>query len=240
MPELERNLVVLGAELEFPSTPNLAGAVARRLAEGPRRRLAPHPVFAAAALLAAVLAAALAIPPARSAILRFFHLQGVTIERVGSLPRVPQGAAFQLGDLLPTEEAQGRVDFEIVLPKLEREPRSLYVQELDPPGGQVSLIFRSRSGARVLLTEFRGTTSPFIEKSAGPGTHIETVDVAGEPGFWLEGARHVITVDVRGRPLEQRVRLAGNVLVWERRGLTLRLEGRLSKNEALDIARSIG
>jgi hypothetical protein len=239
MPELERNLVALGVELEFPPTPDLAEAVARRLAEGPRRRLAPHPVFAAAALLAAALAAALAIPPARSAILRFFHLQGVTIERVGSLPRVPQGADLQLGNLLPTEEAQRHVDFEIVLPGFERKPRSLYVQELDPPGGQVSLIFRSRNGARVLLTEFRGTTR-FIQKSAGPGTRIEPVEVAGEPGFWLEGARHVITVDVRGQPLDQRVRLAGNVLVWERRGLTLRLEGRLSKSEALDIARSIG
>jgi hypothetical protein len=239
MDELERNLVALGGELDFPVTPDLAQAVRERLAERRRRLSLRAALVAAATVLVVAIAAALAIPPARSALLRFFHLRGVTIERVGSLPRVPAGGTLGLGRLLPREEAQRRVSFRIVLPKLQRTPPSLYVQEIVPPGGQVSLVFLSREHRRVLLTEFRGRSRPFIYKSAGPGTRIEQVEVAGERGFWLTGARHLVMVDAAGRPFEQRARLAGNVLVWERNGLALRLEGAISKGEALRIARSV-
>ena len=37
MPELEQALRTIGGNLEFPSTPDLTGAVRRRLAEGERR-----------------------------------------------------------------------------------------------------------------------------------------------------------------------------------------------------------
>ena len=38
MPELERLLTGLGRELDYPPTPDLAGAVARRLAPEPPRK----------------------------------------------------------------------------------------------------------------------------------------------------------------------------------------------------------
>ena len=34
-------------------------------------------------------------------------------------------------------------------------------------------------------------------------------------------------------------RLSGNVLLWEQEGLTLRLEGRFTKEQAIDLARSV-
>lgn len=240
MNELERNLVALGAELEFPSTPDLVEAVRKRLAAGRRARFALRPVLvAAAAAVILSLAAALAIPSARSALLRFFHLRGVTIERVGTLPQVPAGAGLNLGDLVSRAKAQGEVGFKIALPRLDKTPRSVYVQLIEPLGGQVSVVFRSDSGKRVLFTEFRGSSQPYIYKSAGPGTRIEPVRVGHERGFWLSGAKHVVAVDLAKRPFDERVRLAGNVLVWERQGLALRLEGPISKTEALRIARSV-
>src|SRR5204863_2740785 len=84
MTELER--IVGGLRtlpVDWPATPD----VAARLELRPRRRLA---IVAAVALAAAALAAAFAVPQSRSAILRFFHLRGVTVERVGTLPRAQE------------------------------------------------------------------------------------------------------------------------------------------------------
>src|SRR4051812_6154578 len=79
MADLEQRLAALAPELEWPATPRLALPEQR-----PRRSRRPL-LVAALALLVAV-AVAFAVPGARSAILRAFHLESVTIERVGVLP----------------------------------------------------------------------------------------------------------------------------------------------------------
>ena len=53
------------------------------------------------------------------------------------------------------------------------------------------------------------------------------------------GAPHVVMFQTRsGRVQEFTTRLAGNVLVWTRGDLTLRLEGELTKERALQLARA--
>src|SRR5437763_10465393 len=81
MSDLEQALRQLAAEIDWPSPPR----VHLRLVEHaqPRRRTRLVVVLA---LLAVAVGVALAVPQARSAILRFFHLGGVTIERVETLP----------------------------------------------------------------------------------------------------------------------------------------------------------
>ena len=81
MTELERALVALGRELDFPPTPDLAAGVRERL--GRRRRWRPALVVLAVAAVA--IGIAFAVPPARSAILRFLHLGTATIVRVETL-----------------------------------------------------------------------------------------------------------------------------------------------------------
>src|SRR5947208_13203898 len=82
MTELERALVALGGELDFPPAPDLVPAVRARLE---RRRFGRPLVFAVALLLIAF-GIAMAVPEARSAILRFLHIGAVTVERVETLP----------------------------------------------------------------------------------------------------------------------------------------------------------
>lgn len=241
MSELERSLLSVGTELQYPPTPDLAAAVRTRLAAGRPARRFVRPLAIAVAVLVAALVAVLAIPSARTAVLRFFHLRGVSIERVGTLPRVPAGADLALGDLVSLDRARRLVHFRIALPLLAGgTPRSIYVDQFEPPGGQVWLVFRSRAGVRVLLTEFQGRGfAPFVRKSAGPRTRVEPVRVDGGRGFFLSGAKHVVTVDAQGLTRDERIRLAGNVLLWERGPLTLRLEGPLNRGEALRIARAV-
>src|SRR5438034_3177921 len=82
MTELERALVALGRELDIPVEPDLRSHVRERIERRSRHRRA---LILALALVVAF-AIALAVPPARSAILRFFHIGAVTIERVDTLP----------------------------------------------------------------------------------------------------------------------------------------------------------
>src|SRR5947199_410177 len=82
MTELERALVALGSEVDFPAAPDLRPRVREQLE---RKRFA-RPLVLAVALLVIAFGIAMAVPPARSAILRFFHIGSVTIERVQKLP----------------------------------------------------------------------------------------------------------------------------------------------------------
>jgi hypothetical protein len=235
MPDLETALRDLARHLEFPPTPELAPTVGELLrAEAPGRRqgglfrpLRRRSLAVALAVLALAVAAAFAIPPARSAILDLFGLSGVTIERVESAPVFDSVTNRRLGVPVSLDEARTGVSFELRVPAEEDVQVTL-----DRRIPAVTFVWNDR---RLLLTEFRGTVTPLIRKSAGPGTRIEVVDVGGARGYWLAGERHfVVFQDARGRILESRA--AGNVLLWERGGLTLRLEGARTKAEALRTA----
>ena len=89
---------------------------------------------------------------------------------------------------------------------------------------------------RLLLTEFRGEA--FIEKLIEPDAEVEPVTVNGRAGAWLEEPHVVVFKDRAGSIRDNAARLAGKTLLWEHGEVTLRLEGDLSKEEALRIARS--
>ena len=62
----------------------------------------------------------------------------------------------------------------------------------------------------------------------------------GRPGLWLEGGPHTLTY--LGRDLgfrERTVLIHGNVLLWLRDGITMRLEGKSDTRAGASIARSI-
>jgi hypothetical protein len=236
VPELERDLRSLGALLEFPPEPELAGRVRERLApERPagRRRT----VVLALAALAVALAAAFAVPPARTAILRFFHIQGATVTRVPKLPRVPRGAGLELGRRVTLDTARKAVQFPVLVPAIG-DPDDVYLDRR-VPGGMVSLVYGSGQRMRLLATEFLGNgASELIQKQVADGTRVERVAVRGEPGIWVSGAPHLFMYEDRSGDIrEESIRLAGNALVWQYGRMTLRLEGEgLTKAEALRIA----
>jgi hypothetical protein len=231
---LEHRLHELGHELAFPPEPDLA-ARARARARGkpfPWRALAV--AFAVVALAVAV---AFAVPPARSAILRWFHLGGASVELVDTLPRAKERpAAGGLGRPVPLSQAAEQVGFELVLPALDRRPERAYVI-----GNSIASVLLRSHGRTVLLSEFPTFGGEeALKKLAVNTTVIDPVVVRGRSGLWLEGAPHVLTwmdrdTGYRARP----ILIRGNVLLWLHDGLTLRLEGRLSKRQALELARSI-
>ena len=244
MSDLERELRELGREVEFPPTPDLATEVRRRIAAEPAPRSFPlrRPLVLGLALLAVAVGATLAVPQARTAILEWLGLRGVTIERTPTQPTAPREAKLGLGERVSLDEAQRRLDFPVLVPSTGglEEVREV---RFDPSvsGGQVGFVYRSDGDVRALLTQFRASLDEqFIHKAAGPDTEVERVAVKGQTGFWLEGAPHEFFYVTRdGEPRPETLRLAGNTLLWEAGDRTLRLEGDFTKTEALAIARSM-
>jgi hypothetical protein len=230
MTELERALVALGAELEFPPTPDLTRAVGARLE---RRRWFRPLVFAVAALVVGV-GIALAVPPARSAILRFFHIGAATVERVETLPPAQHRPLVAgLGPALVREDAEMAAHLRIRLPRAVPAPARYYARP-----GLIATLLRV-DGTPVLLAEIRDDQTIFAKKAVEKQTTVEPVPV-GEFGLWLAGPEHVLMWRL-GSPAVHVVetRLAGNVLIWVRLGITYRLEGNLDKGQMLGLAHQI-
>ena len=69
---------------------------------------------------------------------------------------------------------------------------------------------------------------------------VVPVDVDGAPGLWMAGAPHVFWYFAPdGTIIQESERRVGDTLAWERDGILYRIEGAVSKERALEIARSM-
>jgi hypothetical protein len=237
---LEQQLVALGRALDVPEPPDLAPRVLAQIGE--RRRSATPPrrlVFALAAVVIAALLATLAIPDARSALLRFFQIGGERIELVDELPEVaptPPDLGLMLGVRVPLAEARRRAAFDLL--ELEEEPDAVYLGDR----GTVWFLYGRPDAARLLVAQtprLEPDEAYFLKKLA-PRTSVKRVSVRGVPAYFVSGEPHlVVLVDERGNSIFDSVRLAQDVLVWEERGRTIRLEGDLTRREAVALAESM-
>jgi hypothetical protein len=231
MPELERDLREVGRLLAFPPEPELVPAVRARLGEAPR----PRPfvarrrglVLALAALIVAI-GAAFAVPPARTAILRFFHIGGETIERVPTLPNAPHRSPIAgLDGPMSVEDATDRAGFNPILPS---KHGAIYADDG---------ILATYIAPHVVLTEARSDLG-MSKKVASPQTRLEPLLVNDHNGMWIQGAPHVVIYfDSKGRGYDKNVRIAGNVLVWAYGSVTLRIEGPITRARALALAATV-
>jgi hypothetical protein len=237
-----------------------APAMPEPRARGPLARLPRRPTWrrlALAGLAAVLLAAAVLVvsPGTREAVARRLGLRGVEVRLGGERPAptvtTRPGARLELGlgPRVTLGEARRRVAFPVKVPTAAgfQRPDAVYVNPR-PEGGRVDLVYRARPGlppspntdVGLLITEFQGTLTPDFIKKVVVGGLVEEVRVAGQPGYWFSGEPHFFTYqDRRGEITDEQTRLAGNTLVWQSGPQTLRLEGQLSKQEALRIAESM-
>ena len=236
MAELERALVAVGRQLDYPPEPDLAGTVSRRLAHGRRPRFAwlERRVLVAAAAALVVAGALMAVPQSRSAILDWLGIGSVTVRYVDELPEVDRRTTdLGIGERVTLEQARERVGFTIRVPRIEGlDDPDVYLRQ---PLGQVSFLYGSEDEPRLLITQVAALGA--IEKLVGGATNLTVVAVGDERGAWLEGGEHVLFYP--GGTVEP-LRLVGNALVFEREeGVTVRIEADISKEEAIRIALSM-
>jgi hypothetical protein len=179
-----------------------------------RRRRWPLAVALAVVL---ALAAAFAVPQSRGALLRFFHLGGVSVEQVDTLP--PAALRESLGtpiDAAGAEQLLGR-------------PFAVAGVQLYRAGRVVSAVV----DGDLLLSQLRtGSDVAILKKFYAAGTSVTGVSLAADtPALWLQGKPHVVVIPPALPP-----RYAGNTLVWMHGPFTYRLEGR---SLTLERARAI-
>jgi hypothetical protein len=253
--ELEHQLARLRPDLEWPRTPDLAASVRARIASpGVVRRpwLQSRWALAAAALLV-LLAALVAYTPSREAIANWLNLHTI-ITRVNQLPSPSPRPSGSIGERLglgvqtSLDGARGKVTWKLRVPASLGDPDEVYFQS-GPPQGEVSLVYKSRpglkesgqTGAAVLITEVNGKVDAnFFGKMLGPESTLEEVTVNGHKGYWISGKPHAFFfTDAAGNFRDETLRLATNTLIFDDNGTVIRIEGDLTKAQALEIAASL-
>jgi hypothetical protein len=219
------------AERVAPSaSPDLAERVLARLGEAePTRRRWAVAVAAVATLLVALGLS----PQVRAFAADLLERAGIVIsDDEPDAARTPDEPlpGSELSDL---ERAADVATFPISVPQSLGEPESVTVVD---DGRVVSMSWRNET---VVLDQFEGSMGPVFEKQIGD-LEIEAVTLDGTVGWWIPGPHALMYVDRDDEVIIATARLAGRTLIWERDGVTSRLEVRgLARREAVAIARSV-
>ncbi|CAN5162648.1 hypothetical protein BH24ACT17_BH24ACT17_11340 [soil metagenome] len=264
--ELERELRELGALISYPPTPDAARAARNLLDEEederPRRFSLSFPTLRWAAVAAAfvlVVAVPALSPTLRATVSDWFvagdtQMAGGPAVDAGSPEReseanVPASGASKSSEAVTTpaltpqfsgeritlQEAQARMGGALLLPRTPKlgKPDEIYTSPKDgvvlvygaglPPLGD--------TGISLVLTEVPGGVEPaYLAGKTAVGSKLDSVMVDGHPGYWGPAER---------LPSHTDRRLLGHVLLWEQRGMALRLEADLQKEQAVRIAESV-
>lgn len=245
MPELEDQLLALGESIAWPGTPSITVRFAPVFSLPVRtaRARIPRWVLVAAAVLLIVAAVAFTWLGLHTTIYRVPNLPVTTPRSPGVL-----GSNLGLGTATTLAGAQSRVRWKVMAPASLGRPDAVYIMlpPTGPSGGEVTLVYArapgiapaAETGVAVLVTEARGTVAEiYFQKTLGPGTTLEQVTVGGHPGYWISGHPHdfgFVTAD--GYVLVEPLRLATNTLIVDVDGSVVRIEGDMTKDQALAIA----
>ena len=241
MTPLERELQALSSALDWPETPDVSRRVVALMAEErPRPVVHRRRLALALAVVLAALVAVLAVPPARTAVLDWLGIGGAQIIRVDDLPSVSATPGLEiLGDRVTLDEAQERAGFPFAdPPEGERAPDQILLAS----GMRVTYVWGAEDRARLLLTQFPGdATEPgLVKKLVSSATRIDMLDIDGHRALWLEGGPHaVLFLTPDGNIADDLGWLAGNTLLVENDGVTVRIEAEVDRADAIELARSL-
>jgi hypothetical protein len=249
---LELALVDLGGHLRYPEAEDMTEGVVGRL-ESQAKPATPRRMVVLVAATLAVMVGGLALlsPAVRAALVRVLLLPGVRIEIGGPTPEAPVqrlGEGLELGDPTTLAEAREEAGFPVRIPAELGPPDRVFV-EPSARGRRVWLVYRARpglpaaeeTGVGLLVAEFQGSVDDLLlKKVEAEGGTVMPVEVEGDRGFFLRDAHALMFLDESGNPVDDRTRVAGNVLVWAAEGVVYRFESDLDLAENLRLAESLG
>ncbi len=183
-----------------------------------------------AVAVVALLVGLLATPPVRAAVADWFGFAGVIVER-GPVSEDDAPPPPRVDDEMTVAEAADLVGFTPLVPTELGEPDAV---EVSADRVFVSMSWDTSAGP-VRLDQFDGRLDFRIAKTS-PG--VQYASVAGVDALWFEEPHEVVILDEQDLPRTETARLAGHTLIWPLDDLTLRLEGDLSLERALEIGAS--
>ncbi|MEU7847800.1 hypothetical protein AB0B74_17755 [Micromonospora parva] len=238
MGDLERELRDLAAWLDTPDPPDVSARVRVRLSTpAPRRRR-----WRSLAAVTVVTVLVAVLPPTRAAIadvvtglLRF---AGVSIA-TSPAPTSPGATASPMPGqrVVALDEAQRAVRFPIRLPAKLGPPERVLVADPDATGRYrvATLLY---DGGALRVDAFDGHLDLAFHKEVTP-PGANWVQVNGDFAVWVDGPHVLSYVDRAGGIRRETARLAAATLIWQDNEVSYRLEGHLTRAEAIEIARSL-
>ncbi|PWR05395.1 hypothetical protein DKT68_27145 [Micromonospora acroterricola] len=235
MDDLERELRDLSPWLETPVAPDVTAGVRARLTAYPSRRRRWRSYAAALAALLLVVA----LPPGRAAladaVAQLLRFAGVS---VATAPGLPAGTPSPLPSqrTVTLDEAQRAARFPIRLPARLGPPERVLVADPDGAGSHrvATLLYR---GGALRIDAFDGRLDLAFHKQTSRAT--DWVQVHGDFAVWVGGPHTLAYVDRAGEVRVETARLAASTLIWQYRGVSYRLEGDITRLEAIEIAASL-
>ena len=235
----------------------------RQLLWSPRFALVP-----ALATIVVIVIATLAFQPVGARAADLLGIRGLFIIRTSAplptlspRPSPSPGASQPPGGILSdatrvasVEQASVSVGFPVRVPSALGPPDEVYVRVADD--AQAFLVYRPRTGTSttpsipessqtgvgLLITEVRGSfQTGFAGKLLGPSSKLEEVTLAsGTRAIWIEGAPHQFFYQrPNGTIVNDTLRLAGNVLIWNAGDVLVRLEADVTRDVAVGLANSM-
>jgi RNA polymerase sigma factor (sigma-70 family) len=194
-----------------------------------------------AILVLATVLTAVFVPPVREAVAdvvtNILRLGGVEVRRGEPAATVaPTPSPLPSLSTTALDEARRRAHFPIQIPGVLGPPEQVLLADPGPDGSPrvVTLVYQ---GGQVRLDEFDGGLDIGFVKSSN--AQIEWLQVNGRSLMWLSQPHPITYKDRWGQLRTETTRLSGPCLVWEVSGVTFRLEGVASQQEALRIVASM-
>ena len=270
MIDLERSLGELADRLEIPGGDWLVDDVLRRIDEPARFVTPRRGLRLAGAVVVVLAVALIVVPGPRRAIARWLGFDSVRIEpgavtvptvatsivpatNLPSTTVVATTAApvpvpdLGLGVPVSIDQAMSDTGLGDPTPALLGDPQSVHVEQ-PPASGQIVLVFAPSSllpessvtGVGALVSVMPAhIEAGFFQKTLGEST-VQSVDVDGATGYWIEGAPHELLFTFGNEVLPDSLRLATNTLLWQRGDHVYRIEADIDLETALRIAASVG
>ena len=181
----------------------------------------------------AVLVALLVTPPVRAAVADWFGFAGVVVRHDPSPQPSQAPPPPTAGTTMSLDQARRLVGFEVAVPADLGTPDGV---EVSADHRVLSMTWTRPATGTVRLDQFDGRIDYAFAKSA-PG--VEFTSVAGAGALWFDRPHRVVLLGPDGSRRRETARLGGQTLIWERGAATLRLEGKLGRQQAITIAESV-
>ena len=233
----------VAASMTYPVTPQLPARVVSAVSAPAVRRVGPEMrrplVLAIAAAAAVVAAVVLGVPASRTAVAKFFHIQGSKIERLptprpGETPTpfpTPAGLESE-ARRVGFDDATRIVRFRPLLPS-DGDPLATYIATYNEQA--VVVLHYDRFD----LWEAR--TVGFFRKDITADQTLDTPMIKGKGAQYIPSGTHIVQyVNASGTPVEGSQRTVDrNTLIWNDGTTFFRLETDLPEADAVKILESL-
>ncbi len=113
----------------------------------------------------------------------------------------------------------------------------------------MTLLYRERDGfpadpgtnIGLIVSQFRADIGPDVfEKMIRSGVSVTPTTVSDQDAWWVAGGDHFFFYrDAQGQVVDSTLRLASDTLIWEEAGVTHRVEGAPTLEDAIRVAESL-